>query len=735
MIDLRAIRGGLAAVLCFAAAGAAAGHAAESGVVATERTEARIVTDGAAVPGGTVRAGLHLKHAPNWHSYWVNPGDSGLPTTIDWQLPEGWSAGDIAWPAPHRIPAGPFVNYGYGDDILLPVPIRVPQGAEPGSTVTVQAEATWLVCADVCIPEEGRFTFEIPVSASPVPDETWAPSFAKAESTAPKPSPWPATVGGGADTLLLRVAAPGLQAGRLIDIHFFAADPDAVEHAGAQPVAIDAEGFTLSIPRGIAKGRDIGPLDGVLVIEESLGEGPVRQAFDVRASVDDVTRPVGAAVLGQSAGTGDGSGGGLGAGSGMAGVGLGQALLLALAGGLLLNLMPCVFPVLFIKALGLAHLGAGERRAVRLHGLAYTGGVLATFGLLAGALVALQQSGAIVGWGFQLQHPAVILLLAYLMALIGLNLAGVFHIGGGENMGAALAARPGHTGAFFTGALAVIVATPCTAPFMGVALGFAVTQPPPLAVGIFLALGLGMALPFLLLSLFPGIARFLPRPGAWMEKFKQFLAFPMFATAAWLVWVLAQQAGPNGVIAALGGIILIAFGVWAWNVAPRGTGRLVGRAAGIAAFALALLLARFPEQTQAQAGASPGARGGAVAWQTFDPARIPDLRAEGKGVLVNLTAAWCITCQVNERVALSSAEVGTALDRASVVALKGDWTNGDPVITRYLAEFGRNGVPLYVLYPADRSGAPVVLPQLLTEAIVMEAIAGLPATTKRGSGT
>ncbi len=680
MMIMRSIRRGIAAFACLAAVGAAGAQSAESLPSTTDLTEARLITEGSAVPGGTVWAALLLDHAPKWHSYWRNPGDSGLPTTIEWRLPEGWSAGEIVWPAPHRIPTGPFVNYGFDGEVLLPVPLGVPADAVPGSTARIEASAQWLVCADICIPEEAKLALDVAVSGPPAAaDGAWAGRFAKARQHAPKPSPWSAVVDGGADTLLLRIGVAGLERDRLGEITFFPYDPDAVEHAGEQRVTVDTDGLTLSIPRGIDNGKPIAPIDGVLVVEERLGSDTVRQAFLVEASVGTVAPPAaaGGAVLG-----------GLTSGS----IGLAQAGLLALAGGLLLNLMPCVFPVLFIKALGIARLGTSHRREVRLHGLAYTAGVLATFGLLAGALVALQQSGAVIGWGFQLQHPAVILLLAYLMVVIGLNLAGVFSVAGGANLGADLAARPGHAGAFFTGALAVIVATPCTAPFMGVALGFAVTQPPPVAIGIFLALGLGMALPFLLLSLFPGVARLLPKPGAWMEAFKQFLAFPMFATAAWLVWVLAQQAGPTGVIAALGGMILIAFGAWLWNLAPRGAGRIVSRAVG-------------------------------------------SLRADGKAVLVNLTAAWCITCQVNERLALSSAAVGAALAHGGIVALKGDWTNGDPVITRYLAEFGRNGVPLYVLYPADRGGTPMVLPQLLTEAIVLEAIVGLTATTNGDART
>ncbi|MFN4087722.1 MAG: protein-disulfide reductase DsbD family protein [Alphaproteobacteria bacterium] len=719
----RPLRHGLAAIgvlifSCLAATGPSV--AAESAAVKTDLTEAQLVAERDAVPGETLRLGLRLRHEPKWHSYWSNPGDSGLPTEIDWSLPEGWRAGEIEWPAPHRLPSGPFVNYGFKGEFVLPVAVTVPADAQPGSSVRIEAHASWLACADICIPEEAALAIDLPVAgAAPAADPRWQDLFERARREAPQPAPWDAAVDGDAETLLLRVDAAGLRRDRLSDVYFYAFDPEAVEHAGAQRLAVDADGLTLAIPRGIAKGRPVGPIEGVLVLEKTLDGGTARQAFTLAAAVGSVAMPTFAAA-------GAVPGGGSATGS----VGLLQAVILALGGGLLLNLMPCVFPVLFIKALGIARLGAGERREVRLHGLVYTAGVLATFGLLAGGLIALQASGAVVGWGFQLQQPVVILLLAYLMTLIGLNLAGLFDITGGANLGAGLAARPGHRGAFFTGALAVIVATPCTAPFMGVALGFAVTQPPTIALAVFLALGLGMALPFLALSLFPALAGLLPKPGPWMEGFKQFLAFPMFATAAWLVWVLAQQAGPTGVIVALGGMLLLAFGAWAWSLAPAGTARLAGRAVGVAAFAGALLLARFPMQRPAQAGVVV-AGDGAVAWERFDPERIAGLRADGSAVLVNLTAAWCITCQVNERVALSSDKIGAALRSAGVVALKGDWTNGDPVITRYLSEFGRTGVPLYVLYPADASGTPTVLPQLLTEAIVLDALAALSATSNR----
>ncbi|WP_428246727.1 protein-disulfide reductase DsbD family protein [Ferrovibrio sp.] len=675
--------------------------------VKTEYSEAELVAERAGIaPGETLWLALRLKHREHWHSYWRNPGDSGLATEIAWEVPQGWQAGEILWPAPQRIPIPPLVNYGYEGEFLLPVAVTAPRDARPGEMVTLKAAATWLTCEKICVPEEAELSLALPVNATPAaPDARWAGLFTAARQAQPTMSPWAASVSsdksGGGDRISLRVEAPGLDAARLQEVYFFAADGNAVQHAAAQGLRVDGKSLTLDIERGIDKGKPLAPLDGVLVLTEKLDGTTARQAFTVAA------KPVAASALSQTPAVSTSS------------VTAIEALLMAMLGGLLLNIMPCVFPILFMKALAFARLGRAERGAVRREGLAYTAGVLATFALLAGSLLALRAGGAVIGWGFQLQSPLVVLGLAYLMALIGFNLAGLFEIRFGGNLGSGLAERGGSLGAFFTGALAVVVATPCTAPFMGAALGYAVAAPPAQAMLVFLGLGLGMALPFLLFSLAPGLARHLPRPGNWMTVFRQALAFPMFATAAWLLWVLTQQAGADAMLAGLLGMLLLGFAAWAWG---KGEG-LLARLPAAAAVAGALALLLLPqEQPAAATEAKLAVPSSAIAWSRFDAAAIDTARREGRPVLVNLTAAWCVTCIVNEGAALSSSTIAAKLAERRVLALKGDWTRRDPAITQYLGQYGRSGVPLYVLYPADPAASPEVLPQLLTEGIVLDAL-------------
>jgi thiol:disulfide interchange protein DsbD len=399
-------------------------------------------------------------------------------------------------------------------------------------------------------------------------------------------------------------------------------------------------------------------------------------------------------------------------------LGLLPALALALLGGLILNLMPCVFPVLSIKALALVN--KGDHKA---EGLAYTAGVLASFAVLAGVLIALRAGGQQVGWGFQFHSPVFVLVVAYLLFLVGLSLSGLFEIGGSfTGVGSALAARQGLAGSFFTGVLAAVVATPCTAPFMGAGLAFALAQPAAVMLAVFLALGLGLALPFLVLAFWPAAQRWLPRPGAWMDRFKQALAFPMYAAVVWLLWVLAQQTGPDGVALALGGLVLITFGLW-WRHSSGGSA--VGTGAAMASVVLALGASAWIKPVAADVQGA-----GAASTEAYSAARLADLRAQNKPVFVNMTASWCISCLVNERVALSRPEVKEAFARSGVIYLKGDWTREDPAITAVLRAHGRSGVPLY-LYYAPGAAAAQVLPQILTPGLVIEAIS--PPTAPRSS--
>jgi thiol:disulfide interchange protein DsbD len=668
---------------------AAPAMAVESEALRSPRATATLAADTAAVaPGEAVRVGLRLRMAPGWHSYWRNAGDAGAPTEIVLTLPEGAAAGPIAWPAPERIPYGPLVNFGYKGEVLLPMEVRAPAGLAPGETFRIEAEATWLVCADVCIPEEGRFALTLPVAERAVPSPVGAPLFEAAAARIPRPAPWTARAGATGRQASLTLSGPGLSPALVQEALFFPHATGVMENTAPQPATWRDGALTLGIT--LAEGQRPEALGGTVVLRDA---GGARAGFEVSAPV------AGPAAAASS-------------------LGFARAVLFALLGGLILNLMPCVFPVLAMKAMALARLSGEAKREVRLHAASYTAGVLASFAAIGGGLVALRAGGSAIGWGFQFTEPAFVAGMAWLMLAVALNLMGVFAFGRTVGAGQGIAARGGHLGAFATGGLAVLLATPCTAPFMAAALGAAMAMPPAMTLAVFLALGLGLAAPYALLGVFPGLARALPRPGPWMERLRQGLAFPMLAAAAWLVWVLAQQSGPDGVLWALAGGVVLAAGLWALGLAQRagaGRGAVVGRvAAGLAVLTLLALLPRLSAMPAAAADAGAGA-------EPWSEARVASLRAEGRPVFVNATAAWCITCQVNERVALRTATVQDAFATHGVAYLKADWTRGDPAITALLQSQGREGVPLY-LYWAPGAAEPVVLPQFLTEGIVLEAL-------------
>jgi thiol:disulfide interchange protein DsbD len=645
-------------------------------------------------PGETLWVALRQQITPGWHTYWgVNPGDAGEPTRIEWMLPAGVTAGAIAWPYPSRFPVGIAMSYGYEGEVVLPLPVTLPRDLPPGSTVTLRGQASWLVCEKVCIPEEAPVALSLPVTAAAArPDPRGAVLIASARRSLPVPSPWPASFTATSETVTLTVAARDLAPEQIAEVWFYPARWGAIEHAAPQRARLEPGRITLEIKRGQLAEAATTPLEGVLVVAERLDGGQARQAFALRAE----------------------AGGGASAAWSTL-----QAMALALAGGLALNLMPCVLPVLSVKTLALVNHGDG-RTAMRWHGLAYTAGVLASFGVVAGTLLALRAGGEQIGWGFQLQSPVVVTLLAYVLFAVGLNLSGVFTVTGRlAGAGQTLAGRGGYAGSFWAGALATVAATPCTAPFMGAAIGYAVTQPWPAALLVFEALALGLALPFLLLTLMPAWRRALPRPGPWMIRFRQVLAFPLYASVAWLVWVVSQQAASSGVAVALGGLVVIGFAAWLYQTS-RGAHPSRRRVATAAVAALAVGAVALGPLTGAVSPAPPAAR--ADGWEAFSPARLAELQGGGRPVFVNVTAAWCLTCLVNERVALRSPAVTGALARKGVATLKADWTNRDPAITRLLGSFGRNGVPLYLLYPARAAGGPAVLPQILSESAVLDAL-------------
>jgi thiol:disulfide interchange protein len=695
--------------------------AAAQSVVKTDNLRAELVSEVSQVkPGEPFWVGLRETIRPHWHTYWKNPGDAGQPTDITWKLPAGVTAGPIVWPAPTKIDVSGVVNYGFEGDILLLVKITPPADLA-GHSLSLAADANWLVCSDVCIPEDGKFSLTLPVGTTATPaDSATRALFDTARRQVPMESPWPARFAlakSGDPTLV--IDAKGLKPDTIRDVYFFPAEWGAVANMAKQTARVTADGIRIPLKKGDAKAAAPQQIAGTLELNEQTADGQHGQAFDIVATFDP-TLTTDAAPL---AAAGDGEA-----------LSLWQALVFALLGGLILNLMPCVFPVLAMKAASFVRLAGQSRGALRRDGLAYTAGVLVSFGVMAAAILAIRASIGEVNWGFQFQSPIFSLLIAYLFFVVGLNLSGLFEIGGRfAGLGQGLAGRGGTTGAFFTGVLAVVVATPCTAPFMAAALGFALSQPAPQTVAVLLAMGLGLALPYLALTFTPALQRLMPRPGAWMDRLRQFLAFPMYASAAWMVWVLTQQAGADGVLYALGGMVLIAFAIWLLRLgAPASPAvwlrRAVAALAVLLAFAAALKLEDQPA-TAASASGGPSAGVSFDGWEHFSRARLNEAVAARQPVFVDFTAAWCITCLVNDRVALDTADTRRAFEQTGTVKLKGDWTNRDPEITATLKEFGRAGVPVY-LYWAPGADQPTILPQILTEASVIATLTSSQQTKR-----
>jgi len=668
--------GTLALLFALFAIGPAA--ALESTPATSARDTVSLVSDTDAVaPGTAFRVGLHFLLAPGWHTYWRNPGDAGVAPDLSLVLPAGVSAGPIAWPTPRRVVEGPVMTYAYTGDVLLPV--TVTPGAHSGP-LPIQAHARWLVCKEICVPEQADFRLDLPMAppaGTPAPSAQ-APLFVAHDRTVPRASPWQAQI---APDGSLWVQGAELGPATVTDAWFIPDHPGLIEDDAAQPLSVRQGGFVLALKLAQGAKADAG-LSGILSVRDRTGLQTDVELHAVPGAAPAPPFPP-----------------------------LQRVLLFAFLGGLILNLMPCVFPVLAMKAVALAQ--GAARGAARSHGLFYTAGVLVTFAALGGALLAARAAGAAAGWGFQFASPVFVAAMAWLLFGVGLNLSGVFAVGGGlSGTGSGLAARGGNLGSFFTGLLAVLVATPCTAPFMGVAIAAGLAAPPAVTMLVFLVMGLGLAAPYAALSAVPSLARLAPRPGRWMEVLKQGLAFPMYGAAVWLLWVISQEAGSAGVLGTAAGFVLLGFAAWVLGISQAATSR--SRRFGQSAAAAAVLLAAAVLSGIAVAPGTPAVAGTGEGAEVFSPARLATLRAEGRPVFVNMTAAWCVTCLVNERVAISSAPVQHAFEKRRVAYLKGDWTRQDPAISNFLREYGRDGVPLYVYYP-PHDGKPVVLPQILTE--------------------
>ena len=750
--------------------------ATQAEAVQTTHTRVELITEQATLPadGGYVNVGFHIEPNPGWHVYWMNPGDAGLPATMQWSLPEGFSASEFEFPAPHVIPFGNLVTYGFDEPVLLLSEVSVPSDLSVGETATLSGSARWVVCDDeLCVPDRASLSLTLPVGDG-ADNPNQVSRFAAARAKVPKPVTWPlrfewvespalaagdttstATPGDDqsealrtpragetsqsvfgvaredqAPQLRITVATPR-PAVDLKAPYLFVATRHLVEY-GWQQVAADQDNLVFSMDAGNRADATDG-FQAVMTYTDDAGASQsvqlnAERPIGTRSPSQSTTRHVATAISPQpnslAASANLGSSPTPPPDTGMS---LATALLFALIGGVILNLMPCVFPVLSIKALSLVATARTDRRLVQQSGLLYTVGILVAFTVIGVALISLRAAGQAVGWGFQLQSPLVNLGLAALMLAIGLNLLGVFEIGArAAGAGQSLTLGDERKSAFFTGLLAVVVATPCTAPFMAGALGYALMQPAPAALGIFLALGFGLAFPYLLVSFVPSFGRLLPKPGAWMARFRNILAFPMFATALWLLWILGKQLGVDSMTVGLLSTLLLGLALWAYGQIPHS-----GRPWAWGCFAAAALIATITtgasiERYKALPVVSETNTIGTLGQlelERFTPDRLADYVAAGLPTFTYFTADWCVNCKLNERVALASDAVGRAFRERGIKVLVGDWTNEDPVISEWLNRYGRAGVPLYLYFPPGSNlGEATILPQVLLPERVIDAI-------------
>ncbi|WP_313644275.1 thioredoxin family protein [Stenotrophomonas sp.] len=654
-------------------------------------------------PGEPLQLALRMQHDPHWHSFWKNAG-TGLPTKLMWDLPPGWTAEAIQWPTPIlvRDREGNITGHGYEGLSYLPVRLIAPADLKPGSEVELKAQARWLMCETVCIPGKAAVSLRVPVS-SDAPEADAAVQAALAALPMPASSEgWKLAATREKDGLTLRVAAPADMA----DLHFFPAD-EFVSYKVPQTIGNRGARALLKLPLDAAETM---PADAMLrgVLAYSDAQGAYRGvAIELPFVAEaEASALVGTADLGAVPTSADAAGG-----TQLSFV----VLLFAVLGGLILNLMPCVFPVLGLKVVGFIEQAGNDRRKVSLHALSFTAGVLLSFWALAGLLAVLREGGQQLGWGFQLQSAPFVFVLALVMLAFAMNLSGVFEVGmRATGIGSGLQTRTGVAGSFFSGMLATVVATPCSAPFLAPALGAALALPTAQSFVVFTAIALGLALPYLLLSVFPSLVKLLPRPGAWMETFKQLMAFPLYATVAYLLWVLAGQLHEAALLNALLALALLGFGLWLYGRATRpgarGARARLSALGGVLVLAAAVLFgwprAPAPEQLQ---------------WEAWSSERVQQLQAEGRPIYVDFTARWCATCQVNKKVVFASARVRDYFREHNVAALKADWTNADPLITAELERWNRSAVPFNLAYPAG-GGAPRELPEVLTPEIVLSAL-------------
>ena len=685
-------------------AGLPAWAASSSADAAHLRVELMVPGSGLYKNDALNQAGLYFKLEPGWHVYWQNPGDAGEPPHLHWTLQDGITAGPLEFPAPKRVPLGPLMDFGYEDEVLFPFTVHVAENAKPGPA-TLHAKVDWLVCREVCIPGKAELELSRNVQQGPADQSVNEPPlFRKFISQLPKPLP-------ANDRAVFQPTPTGFRLGvetgqRETSASFFPEEQDILDNPAPQKVSPTAKGVVLEFKKDANLASNPPHLKGVV----ELSGGRAYELTALPGTVAAGAPAISWGVLARTTG-------------------------FAFLGGLLLNLMPCVFPVLFLKGLALVRSGNEERHKLRVHGFVYAVGILISFWALVAALLGLRAAGSSVGWGFQFQSPVFLALMAGLLFFLGLSLAGQFEIGLTlTSAGGSLAAKQGYTGSFFTGVLAVVVATPCTAPFMGAAVGYALAQPAAVTFAVFSALALGLAAPYVALTLQPAWTRLLPRPGVWMDVLKQAISVPIFITVIWLAWVLAQAYGATMLVVLLGSFLLLAIAGWFLGRWPAK--RWATTVAVLIVLAVVAVCVLAPGELKAAPRSQTGQETHG-SWEPWSADAVSRYQAQGRPVFVDFTASWCLSCQVNERVALSRPEVQKAFADSNVALLRADWTQHDDAITQALTELGRSGVPAYALYTPGQS-QPQMLPEVLTPGIVLDALEKLPRdtplTSQAGSG-
>ena len=694
-----------------------------------------VAADASIQTGQPFTVALRFVHDPHWHTYWFNPG-TGLPTSLAWKLPPGFTAGEIQWPAPRLLKdnSGGIIGNGYEAELFLPVTITPPADLKPGTTVDLSADANWLMCDELCVPGEATVKLSLPVSAAaPAPDTTWGSKVRATVAGLPRAdSGWSIAATRDAKNVTLTVTPTSTSAagrpepveGHLPKSLYFFSDDNLTAYDQPQTATDDGHGhYTVTVPLSADALKDAPKLLGVLTSESGwLADGSLR---GLRVDVPLTSASVQPSAVSAQPHTSPKPGVGGSPTTPPPASGLGGTLLLALVGGMILNLMPCVFPVLGIKILGFVNQSGHERGKVIAHGLMFALGVLLSFWTLATVLAVLRAGGSHLGWGFQLQSPAFVFILAAAMLVFGMNMSGVFEIGlSATSVGGELQTKSGLAGSFFTGVLATVVATPCSAPFLAPALGAALALSTLESFAIFTAIAIGLSLPYLLLSIFPAAVKLLPRPGAWMETFKQFMAFPLYATVGYLIWVLAGQTGDETFQNVLFGLVLIAMGVWVygrWNAPGASAGRARFGVIGLLVLLAAGVGLGWPQNAAAKSAAASASGAPEVVWEKWSPETVAKLRGENRIIYVDFTARWCATCQANKKLVFHNDEVLKYFHAQNIATLRGDWTNQDPAITAELAKYQRSAVPFNVIWKPGQD-TPTILPELLTPGTVLDAL-------------